>query len=328
MENSEISHFESKEKEPEEVVGRYYFFRHNKPVYSTDLEKMVTEHGYAPEKYAPAKYEEKDKISKKSDKKHHPNEKQLGKMFRRSVSEKHNRGSQAFDLKTDTEDRMEFEGGVQELKERKNLESLAKILKQEKVAPFIFIGPRTRHGFSAESIKESLKGQDVNTDKIPVAITDMLSDLNKHWIYILEAAKEEGVENPWELILNPKYQEKLKEKGIETMKEISERTKQYLGSLEKMFKAKKDSDLSLEEKSPVFMNITSDFNQFALLKSLGIEKIQEKPISDFRPAIGSSIEIEVLANDTANIYYQLPEQDNPELLATVEDFHEKIREEN
>ena len=52
-----IQHQESKEKEPGRVVGRCYFFRHDKPIYSKELAELMNEYGYGSSEYSSAKFE-------------------------------------------------------------------------------------------------------------------------------------------------------------------------------------------------------------------------------------------------------------------------------
>lgn len=321
MENSENPQFtiESKEKEPE-ILRRYYFFRHDKPVYSEDLAHLMEQSGYSPTEYSSAKFEEKQTVSK-SDAKYHPTAKQMGKFLRRD-------SVQGFEQKKNIGERARFEGVVERPSERKNIKSIAGILKQEKISPLVFVGPRTRHGFSGEALVESLKEEGVSVNEKNITVADKLTDINKHWIKIFDLAKELNLKNPWQLLLDSSYEEKLKEKGIETFEEISERIKNFLAVLEREYENEKSEKSIFNKGSSVSINITSDFDQLALLKALGIEQIKEKPIMDFRPGLGSYIEIEVLANDTANIYYQSSDEEAPELLATVDNFHRKIEDKN
>lgn len=314
-----IQHQESKEKEPGRVVGRCYFFRHDKPIYSEELAELMGEYGYESSKYSSAKFESQN-IPTELNPTFHPSSAQLEKFSSRGRSI-------PFEEKKGDEDRVRFEGTIQSPDERRNLSHLADILKQENVVPLIFVGSRTRHGLTAEAVVEALADKGVQIDKKNITVTDMLTAMNKHWVHIFEASQELGLENPWQPIVapEPKDIEKLKEKNIESMDEIADRTRHYLAVLDRMFNIKVAKDPSLKEKSPAVVNFTSDFNQIALLQALGLNEVQGKPVLDFRPAVGSYVEVEVFADDTAKVYYQPAIASAREELGIVTNFHEKLK---
>ncbi|MBU1036809.1 hypothetical protein KKF32_02085 [Patescibacteria group bacterium] len=317
MEKISESPFEKKEKEPNKVAARYYFFRHDEPVYSDEVAKLMNSHGYEVEHYSGAEFIADQEVPEEQEG-FHPSEKQLKKF-------KGRRRSETFEPRYEIEDRAKFEAVIKEPSSRENLQPLVGILEDKNVVPFIITGPRTRHGFSAQSINKSLKDQGIEIDQKSVIVTDMLTDMNKHWIYLTEIAEEKGLKNPWDAIRNPAYKQALEEKNIETMVDIEERIKHFLQVLDRLFKKHKTNDPLLSEKFPAVISVTSDYSQLTLLKALGIKEINGEPILKFKPDVGSYVEVELMENGTAKIYYQARDQQNPQLVGEVDDFYGKIK---
>lgn len=309
---------ESKEKEPKRVVGRCYFFRHDKPVYSEELAKLMAGYGYESGTHSSALFGNQEAVDQLAPP-FHPSPEQLNKFRARGRTT-------PFENSVENE-RVKYEGTIQPPEERKNLAHLVEVLKKDDVIPLVFVGPRTRHGFTAETVTNALAEEGIEIDPKNVTVTDMLTALNKHWVYVLEASKELGLENPWDPILAPQteHSAKLHEKGLESRDEIVERTRHYLAVLNRMFNMKIAKDPSLKEKSPAAISFTSDFNQMALLEALGVMEIDGVPLSAFKLGVGSYVEVEVLADDTANVYFQPVDASVSKHLATIRDFHTKIR---
>jgi hypothetical protein len=308
--------FELKEKESKRIAARYYFFRHDKPIYSDELADLMSSHGYQTSEYSGAEFVNNQEIPQ-ADEPFHPSDKQLKKFAGRGRSETQ---ESIYNLA----DRVKFEGITREPDSRENLKLLPDILGDENAVPFIITGPRTRHGFTAQNINKNLKDQGVEIDPQNVIVTDLLTDLNKHWICLTEIAEELGLKSPWEVERNPKYEGQLAARGVESMKDIQARVKHYLQVLERLFRKQKTTQPALADKHPVVIGISSDFAQRALLKTLGLEEVNGQPVLEFQSGVGSYVEVEVLEDGKANVYYQDQEHSEPQLLTSVENFHQII----
>lgn len=307
-----------KEREPKRIVGRLYFFRHDKPVYSEDVAGLMNGYGYKATAYSSAQFEQQ-KMPEQLASPFHPSAERLDTFAARGRSV-------PLAEEKDGMERLRFEGTIVPAEKRENLPHLEEVLKEENVVPLIFVGSRTRHGLTAEAVVGELRGDGIDIPDKNIAVTDMLVELNRHWMEVFEASKELGYAQPWRAVLDPtpEHAQKLGEKGIETIDGITERTRHYLAVLDRLFRMKSAKDPSLSEKIPAVVNFASDLNQIALLRVLGVEAVHGKPLIEFRPTPGSYIEIEIHADDTATLFYQPVDASTREELAVVQGFHKEI----
>ncbi|MFA5050859.1 MAG: hypothetical protein WC499_01965 [Patescibacteria group bacterium] len=323
---------ESKEGIPEEPVEIFYLFRHDPPIYDPAADEKMKEHGFSGEKnYGGAQFgkfeipeiPEKDLPQKK--KLQNLSRSSKSKIIIPDVATDNIYQENGHETQEELMARAKFEGGTDEIKERKNLNYLADLIKEKNFKPIMLVGPRTRHLFTYNSVVNALEKQGVDIDEPILSHTDKLTDINSHWLPLMEVAEELNIQDPWGTVKDPNFHEEMNKRGIETMEEIEERIKNYLIILERWWKKQNNLGKINQEVKPIFIGFTSDFEQRALIRLMGIEKINGVNTNYFKSDSGSYISVEVAKNGTAKIYYQSPNNEKHELLGEVADFQKTLK---
>lgn len=333
---------ESREN-PKELVKVFYLFRHDPPVYGQGVDDEMKRHGYSRDKNYSAARIGKPNIPTIADE-HLPSKEKLNSFSKREIGSKMiGRNSDGgIDYRTyakddvgkesadDLAERAIYEGGIDEIRERKNLAFLEELIKTADFKPVFLVGPRTRHLFTFNSIAKSLKNDGVDIDDVPLFHTDKLTDMNTGWLPMMRVAGEIKADDPWSLAKDLVHHEKMKNEGMESLEDIKDRMKKHLASLERGLAIKNASEIKAGKAKikPVFVEFTSDFEQRALLGVLGFDEIKGVKVNYFKAAPGSYICIEVARDDTAKIYYQAPAGEDRDLLGEVRNFSKIIELKN
>jgi len=326
------------EKNPKEPVKVFYLFRHDPPVYDPTVDDEMKKHGYSGEKNYPVAFRKpeipevpsdylppKERLNKFS--RREPGSKMIGKKINGEIDYKifdndvSNKESSA-----ELMERATYEGGIDEIQTRKNLNFLEDLIKKDNFKPIFLVGPRTRHLFTFNSIMKLLKQDGVCAEDTTIFHTDKLTDINMGWLPMMRVAEKSKADDPWSLVKDPIHHEKMKNEGIETMEEIKDRMRKHIASLERGLAIKNTGEIKAgrDKIKPLFIEFTSDFEQRALLSALGFNEIKGVKTNYFETSPGSYICIEVAKNDTARIYYQTPNMDDREFLGEVNGFRNII----
>ncbi len=323
---------ESKEN-PKELAEIFYLFRHDPPIYGVEADKEMHKQGFSGKKnYTGAKFAESfespDILQKDL-----PKKKKLRNLSRSGKSKIfpnshcYNEDNDDYETYEELKSRAVYEGGIDEIKDRKNLNFLTTLIKDKQFKPVFLVGPRTRHLFTYNSVVNHLKEQGVEIKEPILSHTDKLTDINSHWLPLMEIAKDLEMEDPWSTVKDSNFHKEMKDKGIETMVEIRERIRKYLAVLEKWWARKNNpGKTNIKEDRPIFIGFTSDFEQRALLQLMGIKEVNGIDASYFKSAPGSYICVEVAKDNTAKIFYQSPNNDNREFFGEINNFKDIIFE--
>ena len=311
---------DSIEREPRDISARYYFFRHDTPLYGKEMAAVMEGFGFPTNLYSSARFGEQ-KIPTFNEP-YHPTTEQLAKFAKRGRSE----------VFPGEGHRSIYEAVTVPPEERKTFSRLLDVLKREDTTPFIFTGPRTRHGTTAEAVANDLKQSGIEFDEKNVAVTDMLTDINKHWVYLYQVSRELKLDIPWESFENPELRTEHREAAarlglgnIENTEDATARIKHYLVVLERLFKKRVAHEKDFSAKTPAAINFTSDFTLIAVLRAVGIKEVSGIPVTRFKPEIGSYIGVEVNTDNTADVYYHSPSEQQARHITRVSGYREKIR---
>jgi len=193
------------------------------------------------------------------------------------------------------------------------------------------LGPRTRHGLTAEEVAKYLTTLGVPIKPEFIKVVPHLTDLKGHWFDELFIGSQDLREqkladvNQWGITFNPNLPQEAKDylrsKGHELFPDIVERSTDYLKLLFRFLVDEKHKISELGGKRPLVLNFTSDIILKAILAGLGVKQAADQEVVyQFWPAAGSSVTIDVLADNSAKIYYQEPKQASPQLLAILPDY--------
>lgn len=314
---------------PPKPVRIFYLFRHDPPVYGSEVAEEMEKHGYSGEKNYPGSSFTKEIELQPELIKNQPSEERLQIFDRRDGSKiipKFSEGNPPEKPEEKLRKRAIYEGTITEIKDRKNLTSLVEQINNPEFEAVFLTGPRTRHLFTYNSVINALKAKGANlSEKLTPFHTDKLTDLKNHWLPLMEIAKKLELEDPWGTVKDPAFHDEMQERNIETMQEIEERMRKYLLILERWWSMKNHTNEQKNKVSPIFIGFTSDFEQRALLQLAGIKEINGKPTNYFKSAPGSYISLEITKDGVAKVFYQAPDEEKPKFLGQLENFENIIK---